>query len=92
LLSRYVDKVFLMDTMDLLRQLPDNSVDMVFGDPDYNVGVKYRGKSYKRSFDEYIEWYVGACQRIAEGLEGNGKSLFHKLPETKRVPEGEVPG
>ncbi len=31
---------------------------MVYGDPDYNVGIKYGDKSYTKTFDEYIEWYI----------------------------------
>ena len=53
-----LDKVYLGDVMDLLKALPDQCVDMVYGDPDYNVGVKYGDKSYTRRFEEYIEWYI----------------------------------
>ncbi|HHV75835.1 MAG TPA: site-specific DNA-methyltransferase [Syntrophothermus lipocalidus] len=80
-LSGYLDKVFLMDTMDLLRELPDSSVDMVFGDPDYNVGVKYRGKSYKRSFDEYIEWYVELARESLRVLKETGNLFFINYPK-----------
>ncbi len=51
----YLNKVFLKDVFDLLKELPDKSVDMVFGDPDYNVGVKYGDRSYTKTFDEYID-------------------------------------
>jgi DNA modification methylase len=44
-----INTVYLGDVFDLMRQLPDKSVDMVFSDPDYNVGVRYNGKSYTRS-------------------------------------------
>ena len=40
-IDRFLNKVFLKDVFDLLKELPDDSVDMVYGDPDYNVGVKY---------------------------------------------------
>ncbi len=41
-----VDRVYLGDVFDLMRQLPDKSVDMVYSDPDYNVGVRYNDRSY----------------------------------------------
>lgn len=36
--------------MDVLKKLPDKSVNMVFGDPDYNVGVEYGEKTYTKNF------------------------------------------
>jgi DNA modification methylase len=35
--SELLDTVFLGDVFDLMKQLPDESVDMIFSDPDYNV-------------------------------------------------------
>ena len=48
--GKYLNKVFLGDIMDVLKKLPDKSVNMVFGDPDYNVGVEYGEKTYTKNF------------------------------------------
>src|SRR3989338_2175961 len=40
-MEKYINKVFMKDIMELLKKLPDRCVDMVYGDPDYNVGIKY---------------------------------------------------
>src|SRR3989338_3431826 len=45
-ISDYLNKVYNGDVMHVLKDLPDNSVDMVFGDPDYNVGIKYGENNY----------------------------------------------
>ena len=29
------------DVLNVLKNTPDSSLDMVFGDPDYNVGINY---------------------------------------------------
>ena len=44
------------DIMDVLKKLPDNSVDMIYGDPDYNVNIVYDGRNYTTKFDDYISW------------------------------------
>ncbi len=49
-IESYLNKVFLKDIMDILKELPDKCVDMVYGDPDYNVGNKYRDKSYTQKY------------------------------------------
>ena len=51
--------------MEVLRKLPDKSIDMIYGDPDYNVGIDYAGKNYtikgekfEGSDEEYKEYLV----------------------------------
>jgi site-specific DNA-methyltransferase (adenine-specific) len=69
------------DIFDLMRQLPDESVDMVFSDPDYNVGVRYNGKHYTRSFDEYIEWYIALARESMRVLKPDGNAFFLNMPK-----------
>jgi DNA modification methylase len=76
-----IDTVYLGDVFDLMRQLPDKSVDMVFSDPDYNVGVRYNGKSYTRSFEEYIEWYIELARESLRVLKDDGNMFFINYPK-----------
>lgn len=62
--------------MDLMRQLPDKSVDVVYSDPDYNVGIKYGDKSYSVSFDRYIIWYIELAKESLRVLKDNGNAFF----------------
>jgi len=34
----YKNQVFNKDVIEVLRELPSNSLDMIYSDPDYNVG------------------------------------------------------
>jgi DNA modification methylase len=76
-----INTVYLGDVFDLMRQLPDKSVDMVFSDPDYNVGVRYNGKSYTRSFEEYIEWYIELARESLRVLKDDGNMFFINYPK-----------
>lgn len=80
-IEKYLNKVFLKDVLDLLKELPDGSVDMVYGDPDYNVGVKYGGKSYKKTFDEYIEWYIELAREALRVLKDTGNMFLVNYPK-----------
>lgn len=58
---------------DLLPLIPDESIDCIFADPDYNVGVSYQGKSYTRKEAEYDAWCVDwaeQCRRVL-AVDGN---------------------
>lgn len=80
-LQKFIDKVFPGDIFQLLDSLPDKSVDMIFSDPDYNVGVKYEGKSYTVSFDNYIEWYVTLAKKSLRVLKDTGNFFLINYPK-----------
>ena len=74
-------KLFLGDCLDVLRQLPAQSVNLVLTDPPYNIGVatQKNGKAEVNRWDkidEYIDWcieWLMECQRI---LKPNGVLYF----------------
>jgi DNA modification methylase len=80
-IKRFLNKVFLRDIMALLKDLPDNSVDMVYGDPDYNVGVRYGEKTYTKNFDEYIKWYIELARESLRVLKNTGNMFFINYPK-----------
>lgn len=67
--------------MDLLKDLPAQSVDMVFGDPDYNVGIKYEDKNYTTSFKEYIDWYIKLTKEAMRVLKKDGNLFMLNYPK-----------
>lgn len=75
------NKIFLGDVKDLLDMIPDNSIDMVFGDPDYNVGIKYEGKSYLKNFNEYIDWYIDIIKESMRVLKKDGNLFTINYPK-----------
>ncbi len=80
-IEMFLNKVFLKDTMKLLKELPDKCIDMVHGDPDYNVGIKYNNKSYTRTFDEYIEWYIQLAKESLRVLKDSGNMFLINYPK-----------
>ena len=80
-IKKYLNQVFLMDIMELLKKLPDKSIDMVYGDPDYNVGIKYGNKSYTKTFNEYINWYVELARESLRVLKDDGNMFLINYPK-----------
>ena len=80
-LDDYLNKVYLKDTIELLKELPDKSVDMIYGDPDYNVGIKYGKNSYKKVFDEYINWYIEIATQSIRVLKDDGNMFLINYPK-----------
>ena len=76
-----LNQIYNEDVMNLLRRMPDNCVDMVYSDPDYNVGIKYNNKSYTKKFEEYINWYIELAKESLRVLKNDGNMFFINYPK-----------
>lgn len=78
-----LNTVYLGDVMDLLKQLPNKSVNLIYGDPDYNIDYKYgvnRDKSYTKPFGEYINWYIKLSRECRRVVKDDGNMLWINYP------------
>lgn len=81
MIENYRNNVFNRDIIEVLKEMPANSVDMVYGDPDYNVGINYAGKSYKKKWDEYINWYITLTKESMRVLKPTGNLFMINYPK-----------
>ena len=80
-LNNFRNKVFKKDVLQVLKKLPDDSLDMVYGDPDYNVGIKYAGKKYTTKWNEYIDWYIELTRESLRVLKPTGNLFMLNYPK-----------
>lgn len=80
-LEKYLNKVELGDIMNLLKKFPDNCIDMIFGDPDYNVGIKYGAQTYTKNFNEYVNWYIELTKESMRVLKNEGNLFMLNYPK-----------
>ena len=80
-LNAFKNKVFFRDVLEVLRDLPDNSLDMIYGDPDYNVGIDYAGNNYTTKWHEYIDWYVELNRECLRVLKPEGNMFMINYPK-----------
>src|SRR5262245_47419863 len=48
--------VYTGDCIEILRRLPDESADLVFADPPFNIGYQYDVYHDRRAKDDYLAW------------------------------------
>jgi len=66
--DKFLNKVVCGDCLELMRELPDGCVDLVFADPPFNVGKKYG--AYRDDRVDYRDWcaeWVFECFRLLSG-------------------------
>lgn len=53
--NSYLNNIYNKDVLEVLKKLTDNSLDLIYGDPDYNVGVNYAGNNYTKKLNFLIK-------------------------------------
>lgn len=79
--EKYRNRVFNIDVMKILKDLPENCVDMIYGDPDYNVGINYAGEKYTITWNEYIDWYIAITKECMRVLKPSGNLFLINYPK-----------
>jgi site-specific DNA-methyltransferase (adenine-specific) len=65
--GRSASRFYLADCLDVFRQLPAQSVDVIVTSPPYNLGIQYSRYEDSLSPTEYLEWtnrWVAAAARV----------------------------
>jgi site-specific DNA-methyltransferase (adenine-specific) len=67
--------LYLGDSREVLKQLPDNSVDLIFTSPPY---ADQRKKTYGGvSPDKYIEWFLPISEQLLRVLKPDGTFVLN---------------
>ncbi|MDR1500703.1 MAG: adenine-specific DNA-methyltransferase [Tannerellaceae bacterium] len=78
-------KVIFGDAIEALKSLPDDSVDLIFADPPYNIGKKFNGRVEKwETEDSYLEWCHEWLDLCIQKLKSNGS--FYVMTATQFMP------
>ncbi len=67
-----MNKVYLGDCIEIMKNLPEKTVDLIFADPPFNIGIKYDIHNDNMSYDDYYHWsesWIKECFRL---LKDNG--------------------
>lgn len=78
-------KIIYADALVALKTLPDNSLDLIFADPPYNIGKSFNGKIEKWETEEsYLEWCYEWLDLCLQKLKPNGS--FYVMTATQFMP------
>lgn len=80
-MERWQNKVFNRDVISVLKELPNESMDLIYGDPDYNVGINYAGKNYTQKWNDYIDWYIELTRECMRVLKPSGNLFMMNYPK-----------
>ena len=81
LLEEYMNAIIQGDCIEIMQEIPDCSVDVVFADPPFNLKKKYSEYYDAREIRDYLSWcklWIGELVRVTKPT---GSILVHNIPK-----------
>jgi site-specific DNA-methyltransferase (adenine-specific) len=69
------------DCLEELKKIPDNTVDMTFADPPFNLKKNYNSYSDKLELNEYLEWCKAWMLEMVRVTKPTGSIFVHNIPK-----------
>ena len=69
------------DCLELFKTIPDNSVDMAFADPPFNLKKKYTSYKDSLEFKKYITWCEQWISEMVRVTKPTGSIFLHNIPK-----------
>lgn len=71
-----INKLYQGDSLDLLKKMSDNSVDLVMTSPPYSTLKTYIDNPGIHP-DNYVEWFIPICKEISRVLKPTGSFILN---------------
>ncbi len=81
MLHQYINKILHGDCLDCFKEIPDNSVDMSFADPPFNLNKKYTSYKDSLEFQQYIDWCRKWIFEMVRVTKPTGSIFIHNIPK-----------
>jgi site-specific DNA-methyltransferase (adenine-specific) len=81
MMENYVNNIIQGDCLALLKTMPDNSVDMTFADPPFNLKKGYNSYKDKLALQEYLDWCESWISEMVRITKPSGAIFLHNIPK-----------
>jgi site-specific DNA-methyltransferase (adenine-specific) len=80
MLNKFLNNIINGDCLKVLKQIPDNSIDITFADPPFNLKKKYNHYEDSKEKSDYLNWcnkWLGEMVRVTKF---SGAIFIHNIP------------
>ena len=81
MIDKYINRIIQGDCLEVMKNFPDNSVDITFADPPFNLGKKYNGYIDEKGFKEYLNWCKRWIYEMVRITKPTGSIFVHNIPK-----------
>lgn len=80
MLEKYINKIIQGDCLILFEDIPDNSIDVTFADPPFNLKKKYSNYHDSLEFQQYLNWCEKWIKEMIRITKPTGSIFIHNIP------------
>lgn len=81
MIDEYINSIIHGDCLEILKNIPDDSIDVTFADPPFNLNKKYGGYKDDKDFDSYVKWCSYWLYELVRITKPSGSIFIHNIPK-----------
>lgn len=81
MLEDFKNKIVVGDCLNILSQIEENTVDVCFADPPFNLNKKYKGYADRKATEEYLDWCRIWLREAVRVTKPTGSIFIHNIPK-----------
>lgn len=80
-MEHLINQIIHGDCLEVMRQIPSDSVDITFADPPFNLKKKYNTYEDHRDEDAYLDWCREWLFEMVRITKPSGSIFVHNIPK-----------
>ncbi|HPN39432.1 MAG TPA: site-specific DNA-methyltransferase [Melioribacteraceae bacterium] len=76
-----LNKIYVGDCLELIKTIPDESIDITFADPPFNLKKNYASYNDSLEFQEYLQWCELWISEMVRVTKPTGSIFLHNIPK-----------
>jgi site-specific DNA-methyltransferase (adenine-specific) len=81
MIEKFLNKIVQGDCLENLRKIPDNSIDVTFADPPFNLKKQYNSAKDNLDLQEYLNWCELWINEMLRVTKPTGSIFLHNIPK-----------
>ena len=81
MIEDFIDKIITGDSLEIMKQIPDNAVDVSFIDPPFNLIKLYNSYKDNKDEQEYLDWSKRWILEMIRITKPTGSIFIHNIPK-----------
>jgi len=79
--SKLINQIIEADAIQLMKEIPDNRIDMTFADPPFNLNKSYEYYEDDKEVNEYLAWCKEWLRHMVRITKPTGSIFVHNVPK-----------
>ena len=79
--NKLINNIILGNCLEVMKIIPDESIDVTFADPPFNLKKSYNNYDDKKSNEEHLEWCKQWLKEMVRVTKPTGSIFVHNIPK-----------